>query len=113
LECILRNLRQSRNQGLLLEIERNQRSREFQERQFHVAEIEERKRQAFTIMGTIMPASSDIDQWKSANRWKSIPSSGKWLLEHEFVSAWMQADRALKFLWLKGIPGAGELAYAA
>lgn len=112
LEVTIQNLRQSKslleNEARLLEIEQNQRSRYLQEEQFQIAEHEEKKRQAFTIMEKIQPASSDTDQWKSANRWKSIPSSGRWLLEHEVLQPWLQEHEQARVLWLEGKPGAGE-----
>jgi hypothetical protein len=111
LESTIQSLRQSKglleNEVRLLEIERSQRSRDLQEHQFQMAQEEERKRQVFTIMEKLQPASSDTDQWKGANRWKGIPTTGNWLFNHELMTRWMRVCEAPSILWLNGIPGAG------
>jgi hypothetical protein len=40
---------------------------------------------------------------------KEFPSTGRWLLKHEFVKDWIGADNpASPLLWLTGMPGAGK-----
>jgi hypothetical protein len=40
---------------------------------------------------------------------KEFPSTGNWILKHEIVKDWIQADHpSSPLLWLTGIPGAGE-----
>jgi len=84
----------------LSEIERNEKRR--------VAE-EERKRQLFGVMEKLQPANSDMDQLKNSDRWKNNPTSGRWLLNNEFVIDWANMNGGTcDFLWLKGLPGAGK-----
>jgi hypothetical protein len=92
----------------LLDIRDSQVSRDLQEHQYRAAEMEEKRRQAFTIMEKLSPASSDSDQWRRSIRWKGCPEFGDWFLDHELMKNWLKAPKNESVLWLKGSPGAGE-----
>jgi len=41
---------------------------------------------------------------------REFPSTGRWILKHEFVKDWIEADNPPSpLLWLTGMPGAGKL----
>jgi hypothetical protein len=110
---LLENLRRHKidieTQASLVEIERNQSSREAQERQFLDAEILERKRQAMAVIEKISPGNFELDQEIIAKCWMKEPNFGDWLLCHEKMKAWLDWKNAdAEVLWVKGIPGAGQ-----
>jgi hypothetical protein len=109
LESLRRHKSDIETQASLVEIERNQSSREAQEKQFFDAEIAERKRQAMTIIEKISPANFDLDQEIIAKCWMKEPNFGDWLLCHEKMQAWLDSKNAdAEVLWVKGKPGAGQ-----
>ena len=115
LEEILQNIRQSKtlleNEVRLLELESNQVARVRQMEQLELTEKVEMRRQGFTILEKLSPASSDSDQWRCINRWKKTPSFGDWLFHHDVMVKWLHLEGDSNVIWLKGIPGCGRFAH--
>jgi hypothetical protein len=91
-----------------VEVERNQASREAQDKQFAEMESVERKRQAISIIQKLSPANFNLDQESLTRCWSKDPSFGGWLFGQEKIKAWLDPmNLETNILWLKGIPGAG------
>lgn len=53
-------------------------------------------------------AQTDHEQFVGIR--KAYPSTGNWILEHEFILNWIDADvPTTPIVWMTGIPGAGTL----
>jgi hypothetical protein len=91
-----------------VEVERNQASREAQDKQFTEMVSAERKKQAISIIQKLSPANFNLDQESLARCWSKDPSFGRWLFGQEKIKAWLDPmNLETNILWLKGIPGAG------
>jgi hypothetical protein len=71
----------------LVEVERNQASRETQDKQFAEMESAERKRQGISIIQKLSPANFNLDQESLARYWSKDPSLGGWLFGEEKIKA--------------------------
>lgn len=110
MENLSRHKRDIESQASLVEIERNHLIREEQEKQLLIVEHKERQKLAISIVEKLSPANFDLDQEAISNNWKKDPNFGCWLLSHDKMKAWLSPRNAdARTLWLKGIPGAGEI----
>jgi hypothetical protein len=92
-----------------IEIEQSRLAREAQEKHFSAMESSDKKKQYLAIVEKISPASVSAVHTIAIGHWKKAPGFGQWLLGHEKMKAWLDAERCdSELLWLKGIPGAGK-----
>lgn len=96
----------------MIEVKRNQVQREAQEKQILSAEKLERERQAISVVEKISPVNFNLDQENISKFWTKEQQFGLWLLKDTKMTAWLDSkDLDTDVLWLKGIPGAGNLIY--
>jgi hypothetical protein len=90
-------------------LEEAQRAREIAEKHFEEDEKAERSRRSAAVIEKIRPPNCQIDQ-DCATETRHGSQTGQWILRHEKVMDWMNSQSTKNpFLWLNGIPGAGEL----
>lgn len=110
LESIRDHVTLIERQASLIEIEANQEARKVQEAYFSKMEESGHKQQILAIVEKVSPVPIEADQDKAAANWLKEQSFGLWLLENIKMKAWLDVTNAeANLLWLKGIPGAGEL----
>jgi len=93
----------------LLLIQQYQRSRSELFNKLQKQEEAESQRKYREVITWIAAADTTIQDHESfcATR-REYPGSGEWILKHEKVQNWKQADNPVSsILWLNGIPGAG------
>lgn len=84
------------------------------DRQIRIFEIkrkdqEERDKRTAAVKEWLAAApSNEEDHQMFCNRWKTSKARGSWILRHEKVVNWREAETPRSsLLWLNGIPGAG------
>jgi hypothetical protein len=109
----LENLRRHRSdiesQTSLIQVERNQISREVQDKRFAEIESAERKQKNISIIKKISPANFNLDQESMARYWSKDITFGDWLFRQDRMKDWLDpGNKDTDTLWVKGIPGAGK-----
>jgi hypothetical protein len=125
-KCILDNLRRHRelirSQGALLHFQQYYQDRQQtllyiqqyqQDRvqilyQLEKSEKAESEKKYTAVMEWFSGATTKLDHESHCNTRRECPGSGNWILKHEKVLNWKEADTPMSsILWLNGIPGAG------
>jgi hypothetical protein len=96
------------SQANLSQFEEFQRARTAAEAEFRNLQDAEQSHRRIAVRDWLSAANTDIDQEKGANIRSDYPDTGRWLLVHHHMQAWLDPEFcATPLLWLNGIPGAG------
>ncbi len=97
------------SQAHLLEIRAAQTGRAAAEAQFEEMARQKEKEKSIAVATWLDGAKSHLDEEDAKDERKAFLESGRWLLVHPSVKAWLDfrsEDKPL--VWIRGIPGAGD-----
>ncbi len=97
------------SQANLLQIRAAQTERAAAEAQFEEMVRQKEKEKSIAVATWLDGAKSHLDQEDAKDERKAYPETGRWLLAHRAIKAWLDFDSEDKpLVWVRGIPGAGE-----
>ncbi len=112
-EYLLKNLNRHKrlveSQASLVEYEQSQAARLVAQSRFKEIAKAEKGRRRIAVTEKLHASSSVAEHENAVEIRSEYPSTGSWILQRDQMKEWMKPETTDgSFLWLSGIPGAGE-----